>query len=85
MSGSPEKREMDEAPQIAGLADEGATEKRAAKKGFFPSSMGLSFLVSEKTKELEELRQEWNAELIDPIFLGLIHSAGWKNKLKKKK
>lgn len=32
-------------PESAGLAEESNEERKAAKKGFFPSSMGLSFLV----------------------------------------
>jgi hypothetical protein len=32
-------------PESAGLAEESSEERRAAKKGFFPSSMGVSFLV----------------------------------------
>jgi hypothetical protein len=35
-----------EIPESAGLAEESNEERKAAKKGFFPSSMGLSFLVS---------------------------------------
>ena len=27
----------------------------------------------ERMKELEELRSQWDAELIEPRFLGLIH------------
>src|SRR5258708_3949228 len=34
-----------EIPGLAGLAEESNEETKAAKKGFFPSSMGLSFLV----------------------------------------
>src|SRR5664280_3110460 len=34
-----------EIPEKAGLAEESNEERKAAKKGFFPSSMGLSFLV----------------------------------------
>ena len=36
-----------EMPESAGLAEESTEERKAAKKGFFPSSMGLSFLVPE--------------------------------------
>ena len=53
-----EDDEMDEVPEAEGLPEESASEKRAAKKGFFPSSMGLSFLVSSRTRELE-LRVSW--------------------------
>lgn len=42
-----EDESLDEVPQIAGLAEESAEERRAAKNGFFPSSIGLSFLESE--------------------------------------
>ncbi len=44
---------LDEVPGVAGLVEESADERRAAKKGFFPSSMGLSFLVSEQTESLD--------------------------------
>ena len=44
---------LDEVPDTAGLVEESAEERRAAKKGFFPSSIGLSFLVSEDTGALE--------------------------------
>ena len=36
----------------AGLPEESSEERKAAKKGYFPSSMGLSFLASEKTEKL---------------------------------
>jgi len=34
----------------------------------------------EKLAELEKLRKAWEAELMDPRFLGLIHSDSWKKK-----
>src|SRR5690606_18820673 len=37
-----------EVPEEAGLAEESTDDRKAAKKGFFPSSMGLSFLVPEE-------------------------------------
>ena len=40
-----EEDDLDEMPGSAGLVEESAEERKAAKKGFFPSSMGLSFLV----------------------------------------
>ena len=40
-----EDDDLDEMPESAGLAEESTEERKAAKKGFFPSSMGLSFLV----------------------------------------
>ena len=39
-------------PESAGLAEESTEERKAAKKGFFPSSMGLSFLVPEDSDTL---------------------------------
>ena len=42
-----EDDDLDEMPESAGLAEESTEERKAAKKGFFPSSMGLSFLVAE--------------------------------------
>ena len=41
-----EDDDLDEMPHSAGLAEESTEERKAAKKAFFPSSMGLSFLVS---------------------------------------
>ena len=40
-----EDGDLDEMPHSAGLAEESTDERKAAKKAFFPSSMGLSFLV----------------------------------------
>ena len=40
-----EEDDLDETPDAAGLAEESTEERKSAKKGFFPSSMGLSFLV----------------------------------------
>jgi hypothetical protein len=48
-----EDEEVGEVPETAGLAEENTEDRRAAKKSFFPSSMGLSFLVSEKARALE--------------------------------
>ena len=44
---------LDETPALAGLAEESSEERTAAKKGFFPSSVGLSFLVPESAEELD--------------------------------
>src|SRR5437016_6506141 len=52
-SGTPPEKSADadeddhlgEIPESAGLAEESNEERKAAKKGFFTSSMGLSFLV----------------------------------------
>ena len=42
-----------EVKEKAGLGDDSSEDRRPAKKGFFPSSMGLSFLVSESVETLE--------------------------------
>ena len=41
-----------EVSEDAGLPEESSEERKAAKKGYFPSSMGLSFLASEEAKKL---------------------------------
>jgi len=41
-----------EIPESAGLAEESNDERKAAKKGFFPSSMGLSFLVPKEARTI---------------------------------
>jgi len=38
----------------------------------------------EKVQQLEQLRKQWDSELIEPRFLGLIHTPEWQAKLKKK-
>ena len=43
---------MVEVPEHAGLAEESTEERRAAKKSFFPSSLGLSFLVAPESDSL---------------------------------
>src|SRR5881296_3902679 len=47
-----EDDDLGEIPESAGLAEESNEERKAAKKGFFPSSMGLSFLVPRETRDL---------------------------------
>jgi hypothetical protein len=44
--------EIEEVAEKVGLVEESTDERRAAKKGYFPSSMGLSFLVSKQGREL---------------------------------
>jgi hypothetical protein len=44
-----ESEEAEEIPASAGLPEESNEERKAAKKSFFPSSMGLSFLVPQGT------------------------------------
>ena len=39
-------------PESAGLPEESNEERKTAKKGYFPSSMGLSFLVPKDAREL---------------------------------
>ena len=34
----------------------------------------------EEVERLDSLRQSWDAELIDPIFLGLMHTERWKKR-----
>jgi len=48
-----EDDDLGEVPEVAGLPEESAEERRAAKKGYFPSSMGLSFLIPATTHSLE--------------------------------
>jgi hypothetical protein len=53
-----EDDELDVVPERSGLEEESAEERKAAKKGFFPSSMGLSFLVPGDCRELK-VRLQW--------------------------
>ena len=50
--------DVDDDPEVAesaGLGDDSTEDRRAAKKGFFPSSLGLSFLVGEGVEALEAI------------------------------
>src|SRR6266481_6049410 len=47
-----EDDELSEVPESAGLAEESSEERKAAKKGVFPSSMGLSFLAPKAARVL---------------------------------
>ncbi len=47
-----EDEELDEVPGDAGLPEESSEERRSAKKAYFPSSIGLSFLVAAEAAEL---------------------------------
>src|SRR5262245_37560972 len=40
-----ENEDVEVVPESAGLPEEAGEESRAAKKSFFPSSLGISFLV----------------------------------------
>ena len=48
-----EEEELDETPAVAGLAEESTADRRPARRGFFPSSIGISFLVAENVHVLE--------------------------------
>ncbi|HEY4938287.1 MAG TPA: helicase, partial [Actinomycetota bacterium] len=48
-----EDEELDQVQQSAGEPGESSEDRRAAKKGFFPSSMGLSFLVAAAETTIE--------------------------------
>jgi arylsulfatase A-like enzyme len=43
----------------------------------------LADAFPEEVKRLDSLRQNWDSHLIDPIFLGLIHTDRWKKRSKK--
>ena len=47
-----EEDELDETPGVAGLAEESVADGRPARRGFFPSSIGLSVLVAKEVDEL---------------------------------
>jgi hypothetical protein len=47
-----EDDDIDVTPEMAGLGEESNEERKAAKKGFFPSSMGLSFLVPKEAQRI---------------------------------
>jgi hypothetical protein len=52
---SDEDDDISEAPAAGASAEESNEERKAAKKGYFPSSMGLSFLVSADATQLQVL------------------------------
>ena len=61
-----EDDDMSEVPERAGLGEENNEDHKSAKKGFFPSSMGLSFLIS---KEVEALKVavHWGDYTLDEV------------------
>jgi hypothetical protein len=65
-----EDDELGEIPEVAGLAEESTEERRAAKKGFFPSSTGLSFLVPREAAGLAV------GGLRDPVVHGVPGAGG---------
>lgn len=52
-SDSEEDDELDEVPTSAGLVEESAEEGKSAKRSFFPSSMGISFLVDAESENVQ--------------------------------
>ena len=48
-----EQEELDETPATAGLAEESAADRRSARRGFFPSSIGISVLVAANVDALD--------------------------------
>lgn len=42
----------------------------------------LADIFPKEVKRLDSLRKKWDAQLVDPIFLGLIHTDRWKKRLK---
>jgi hypothetical protein len=47
-----ENEDFELVPESAGLTKESNEERKAAKKAYFPSSMGLSFLVAQNARDL---------------------------------
>ena len=48
-----EEEELDETPATGGLAEESAEDRRPGRRGFFPSSIGVSVLVARDVETLE--------------------------------
>ncbi len=48
-----EDDDLDEVPESSGLIEESNEERKTAKKAYFPSSMGLSFLLRSEVADLE--------------------------------
>ena len=59
-----EEEELDETPAVSGLAEESAEERRAARRGFFPSSIGISFLIARNVETLEVIARWGDYELV---------------------
>jgi hypothetical protein len=64
-----EDDDVEAIPEEAGLAEESSEDRKAAKKGFFPSSMGLSFLAATQVTSLG-VSVHWGdysqQEILDP-------------------
>ena len=66
-SSEDEDDELDETPEPeGGLAEESTEERRAAKRAFFPSSIGLSFLISPDADSLDATVRWGDYELLAP-------------------
>jgi hypothetical protein len=68
-SDADENDDFELVPESAGLAEESTDERKAAKRGYFPSSMGLSFLVAGEARALE-VRVVWGDYLPQEITGG---------------
>ncbi|VGO16442.1 Arylsulfatase [Pontiella desulfatans] len=60
-----------DAPRLYNLKDDIGEERDVANQN------------PEKVQQLQQLRAQWDAELIEPAFLGLIHTPEWQAKIKK--
>ena len=61
-----EDDDLDVIPESEGISEESSDERKAAKKGFFPSSMGLSFLVDRDTRVLS-VTVHWGAYTLTEV------------------
>ena len=61
-----EDDEPEEVPEQTGLDQEANEDRRPAKKGFFPSSIGLTFLVSAEAQKLE-VTLRWGDYRLEPV------------------
>ena len=66
-SGGDEDDELEEVPGHGGLPEESTEERRAAKRAFFPSSIGLSFLISPDADALDVTVRWGDYEPVDPV------------------
>ena len=65
-SDADEDDEFDEVSEDGGLAEESTEERRAAKRAFFRSSMGLSFLIPREAEALDVTIRWGDYEQLDP-------------------
>lgn len=52
-SDADENEDFELVPESAGLAEESNDDRKSSKKAFFPSSMGLSFLVPKRARQID--------------------------------